>query len=93
MKANNSQGYTGEIENHLLLAREKIEEVIYLVDSNESWKVIHAQTEETISHLKQSVRLLARHHLEHCMPKKQARDGRFLNGHLDEIIKTFGYIS
>lgn len=93
MKANTSQAYKAEIKSHLMVAREKIEEIIYLVESNKSWKQIHIQTEETVSQLKQSTKLLARHHLENCIPKKQRLDGRFSDDDMNEIIKTSAYIS
>ena len=84
--------YKDEINTKLMAARDVIEELILLVESNQSWKQIHVQTEYAVSQLKQSTQLLSRYHLEICIPNKIKRERmRITATDVREIIKTFNY--
>ena len=84
--------YKDEINTKLIAARDVIEELILLVESNENWKQIHARTEYAVSQLKQSTQLLARYHLKICIPNKIKHDRiRVADNDVREILKTFNY--
>lgn len=92
MDTENIPKYKAEIHVKLIKARDVIEELIGLVEANDSWKHIHAQTEYAVSQLKQSINLLARYHLQVCIPKKRKnRRNRLSENDMREIIQTFHY--
>ncbi len=93
MDAENIPKYKAEIHIKLIKARDVIEDLIGLVEANESWKHIHTQTEYAVNQLQQSTKLLARYHLKVCIPKKRKhRRGRLSENDMREIIKTFNYM-
>jgi hypothetical protein len=93
MKSNNVSRYKDEINNKLTVAKTIIEEMIDLVETNESWKTLHLKTEDAIGQLKRATKLLAEHHVAVCIfDKHKHRNTRFEETQTKEIIKTYGYL-
>ncbi len=78
----------------LALVKVQIGKIILQIESNHPRKDVHMQIAVAFQRLKTITRLLAKYHLEVCIVEKHQRlNLPIIHENIDEIIKTYRYLS
>ena len=88
------EAYKAKITKRLILARNRIEQILLAVESDSNWSEIHTQIEMAVKQLRNTTKLLALYHLEVCViGKYRKKNIPMVQKNIDEIIKTYRYLN